>query len=772
MMRILLFIGCLLCLYGSTYSQQTIIGKVTDIETGKGVSGVQVIYKSPYKNKENNTRASTDLQGIYEIVLSEADSLVKGKVKPRKLLFDFVGMQPQTIIVDNLTDMLNVEMIPTYSETDIADVKLDVSSTRATNIFETPSTVTFIDRRTIQKYNFQTISEALKTVAGFDMLKTSGMLNIPTSRWIVQDHYANKVLIMINGVPTWSSVTGETAINRISIYDVERIEVLKGPGSVLYGTNAYAGAVNIVLKKSQYLGHNRVQTNAGVGIKGDFRAGANLIYSGQDIKLFVSGQSRNHHGDLRPIQDYKTDSLTRHYRDFREDNTFVINASYKNHSFLYNGFQNTWGTMITNNHRNAQGIDEGQRTEGHLLKYGYQRELNDKWLLKGGASFDYHDRRFPRSGDEAELISYVTGRRISAYAKGVFTYKNFDVEIGGDYDYRKSDRYDNYYVSKDSVAYGNNLTGRSAYEYSTFAQAGYKFWKLNLLLGTRFSKHELFGSNFSYRGTLVGQLSEKSSLKFIMGTSYRAPSLFENYMLTSTKGLTGNPNIRPERTRSMELAYLGSFGRLFVQALIYRANYLDEIQRSYNVAVDNFADGSQNTAKNEVTTYINGQAFGASGIEVELKFKGKKIDSFLNFNYIEASTGVDDFQFDASMIPFSHYMVDESFEDGYDAHIDFLPKVSATGGIMSDLYKGISLSLIGHYYSSMKGTYHEIPAQYIFDINLGFEHTWSRHHFRHNLSVKNLLDDITLFPDHVEHNTNALPWDMRRSINYTLLVDW
>ncbi len=161
------------------------------------------------------------------------------------------------IFIFVLTVNINAQNKDTTKTNDLYDLSLEqllniniqVVSTQGEKIFNSPSTVTVINSDEIIKYNFLTVEEALQTIAGIKTYRTYLKRNLPTARGVLQDNYANKVLILIDGTPIWNAVTGEGNIDRINIKDVERIEILKGPASVLYGTNAYSGAINIVLKK-------------------------------------------------------------------------------------------------------------------------------------------------------------------------------------------------------------------------------------------------------------------------------------------------------------------------------------------------------------------------------------------------------------------------------------------------------------------------------------------------------------------------------------------
>lgn len=88
------------------------------------------------------------------------------------------------------------------------NISIDVSSTEAVNIFNTPSNVTLIDRETILRYEYQAVAEAIRSVAGIEVLQSNIDRNIITSRGVLQNYYTNKVLIMINGISTWQPIYG------------------------------------------------------------------------------------------------------------------------------------------------------------------------------------------------------------------------------------------------------------------------------------------------------------------------------------------------------------------------------------------------------------------------------------------------------------------------------------------------------------------------------------------------------------------------------------
>ena len=131
------------------------------------------------------------------------------------------------------------EALPRLTLDDLLNTTIDVGTGRSTSIYDAPSTVTIIDRDMIEKFHFRTLSDALSTVAGISILRTTSRQEVITARGILQDHYPNKVLFLLDGVPSWNPTTNEMgSLNRVDIADVERVEVLRGPASVVYGTNA------------------------------------------------------------------------------------------------------------------------------------------------------------------------------------------------------------------------------------------------------------------------------------------------------------------------------------------------------------------------------------------------------------------------------------------------------------------------------------------------------------------------------------------------------
>ena len=253
---------------------------------------------------------------------------------------------------------------------DLMKINISVASLNEESILDTPSMVTVIDRQMIQEYNFQSVAEALNLVPGMSVLRTYLMRDLPTARGVLQDHYANKVLVLINDIPTWMGVTGEGSLHRIDIHDVERIEVLKGPASVLYGTNAYSGAINIVLRDSI---ETRPGLQMGIAENMGFRAGGHYV-ADLGVKLFLSANAVDDIGqDFTFTDEGGNVGLVDQYVNTRN---FTGQVASEHHSAMVNAYTVDESYLgVTPNF--SSGAGKNHLFEGFLANYTYSTGIGD-----------------------------------------------------------------------------------------------------------------------------------------------------------------------------------------------------------------------------------------------------------------------------------------------------------------------------------------------------------------------------------------------------------
>lgn len=637
-------------------------------------------------------------------------------------------------------EKMEVEEIVEMSLEDILNIEIDVSSSQSDDIFHTPSTVSIIDRTMIQQYNFTTISEVLNIVGGFKVQRNYIKRNIPTARGILQENYANKILYLVDGIASWHAVTGEPNVDRIDINDVERIEILKGPASVLYGTNAYAGAVNIVLKKSK---DEDVKISMHAGDRHSFKGGGRYSFTNDKMSFFVSGYS----SDERGYDQIFTDEVGEagHMREYLKGSNLTLKTIYGPHKLFFNGFsfhESFLGTLP----RFSDGAGKDHIGGGYLLNYTYDKLFRERFDIKAGATYDWNERNSSRSRDDLTRTN-TKGYRMAGFAHSNVSLSDaFAFETGFDYEYRNSFEYATYNVLSDATTDANNMADKNLYEYSVVGQLKYSKDPFGFIIGTRYTDNELFGSNVSSRGTLLYALNKRNSLKVIIGQSYRAPSFFELYFTPGSKTVFGNPELEPEKSNSYEIAYLTSFRNLFVQLLGYYATYDDKI---FRIRTDIERDG---VLYRNVNAYSNGNEFSAKGLELEMKYNlPNDMNAFINYNMIDGDSG------------------DEVNNDGH-YNFKYVPKNYLSAGLAKNI-RDYFFSVLMNMYGETMGPLERIDTQYSFDVNLGYSHKFASTILQHTISAKNLFNEEIMFPEYVRRGgLNAVPDGLRRRIYYTLRI--
>ncbi len=623
---------------------------------------------------------------------------------------------------------------------DLLKVRILVASTKGNDIFTAPSTVSVIDAATLRRYDIQSLAEALELLPGVEVRRSILKRNVQTFRGILQDNYANKVLILINGVPTWHAATGEGAFYRIAIQDVERIEVLRGPASVIYGTNAYSGAVNIVLKRSD---RRQTELDAGLGDKDSYRAGGSATLVGKGgASLFLSAHASERRGEVWTFVDEKR--VSGPVRDFEESRALTVSLQSPRHALLANLFrseESSLGTAATF----ATGAGRHHDGEGLLLSYSYTRPFGARADLKGGLVYDRGHRDFPRTGDDAIATDGDAYRASGFLRSSVRVGEHLGVDLGADYERWKSVRYDTHERATGTVRAENNMRDRSVEQYSLYGEAAYRRGRVSLVAGSRLTKNEFFGSNVSSRAAAVYALGDQNSLKLLWGQSYRAPSLFELYFQTPDNTVYGNLSLKPETSDSLEAAYVASFGKVLVQALAYHARYENKVTR-----VRRYPDFVSNP-KDTSLIYVNRGRFSANGAELELTFDNPKVVStFLNLGYVHGDRG-------------------DATPGSNNYNFRYVPEVSVSAGLSKSV-RSLSASVVANWLSATNGWKAEVPGHTTVDATLAYEHQIGGARLRHSAFAKDLSDSKGETPEYTRGNVNAVPLGLGRLVGYRLQV--
>ncbi len=628
---------------------------------------------------------------------------------------------------------------------EISLLTVTVASSNNETVFNSVSTVTVIQRAQIDKYGFRTVREAIATLSGVSVLRTYFKQSIPTARSVLQDHYANKVLVMINKVPTSNGATGEAILERINIHDIERIEVLKGPASVLYGTNAYSGAINLVLRDSKQPHGNAY---VGIGSEGQNTAGISNSFMNEEgnAGAFISANfEHSEENDFTFVDELGNSAPV---SDFNDMAAITLQGHYNTHEFLINAYRGEEGYLGVAPRLNL-GSGNQHALEGYLAAYKFQYSIDDDSSINLLSNYEWNNREFSRdaANDEQGVIEAV--HIINSLKYRLQFYEDYDFEIGIDHDYREIEAFQFELSDGTLIDYEGNLAGQDVSETSVFTQLGYQKGRWKGLVGSRVVDNELFGGNVSSRGTLVYSFSDVSSVKFIAGQSYRSPSLFALYIVGRNDVITGNPDLNPEKSTSYEVSYLRAYGHYFLQANAYYATYDNKIYRQIVTVPTNKPDGSGTVINKPV--YANGEEFNAQGLELETRYSHNQLDAFFNLNVISGDDGDE-------VAGNDHY------------NFKYVPAFTVSTGVSKQI-KSYLFSVVANYTDNTEGPEQDVDGSLVLDLMLGYSQRLGQREIYHSVRLSNASDESVMVPEYARRGgLNEVRMDFGRVLTYEASV--
>jgi len=655
-------------------------------------------------------------------------------------LFAFSQEVKDTVIDDDELRNYTIEQLLDLS------INVKVSSSEGDVVFKTPSSTTIISRQQIESFNFGRVSEMLEVVAGVHIGRGFLKRNVTTIRGVLQDNYSNKVLILVNGVPSWNAATGEGCIDMIGIKDIERVEVLKGPASVLYGTNAYAGAVNIITRSYNKLSG---EMDVSSGSYSSYGLGGNVGYGNDDLNVFAAVNVEDSEGAGYMFTDEtgRTERVT----EYVNTNNILINAKYKKHSFLANGYavdESFLGPVP----KFSSGAGNPHYVRGGLLAYAFEHKFSDRIKLNTGLSVDFAHRNFSRT--EIDTIRCnLRAMRFASYLKMKYQFNKWlSAEIQVASDNRHCFEYKNYntktgniqdmmWAEADTLLSGNNgMSDLYLRECSGLCQLRADFEKFALTIGGRHTANSKYGQDVSVRMSSIYSFSEKNSLKLIYGHSFRAPVFFETNFYYFT--VMGNPDLKPEKSYSFELAYLCSFSSFYANAVFFLVKYDNNIYRKKQ-----YMDINGHSIW--LNRYENGGITHALGSELELKYVKPNFSTFVNYAFVQGD------------------------DAGYEFNYKYVPKHSMSAGASVKMSPQLQTSVVLNSFSGTEGVREPIPAQYYADADISYRHRYGNLRLHHSLAVNNITDQQIEYPEFSRRRVvNSLSAGLHTSVTYTFKVQF
>ncbi|HEX9296238.1 MAG TPA: TonB-dependent receptor [Polyangiaceae bacterium] len=439
--------------------------------------------------------------------------------------------------------------------------QVTAASRASETVEEAPSSVSIVRSEEIRGMSYPTIAEALRGVRGVYVSDDRSYVALGYRGLGRLGNYGNRVLVLLDGQPTNDNWIGSSYVGydaRTDLEDIERIEVVRGPGSVLYGTNAFSGVVNLVTRGVE----GKTSGEAGAGVS-EYGIGRGRVRSnvrlGDDASLWMSVAAGRGNGRDFYFPEYAdVPVLAGNARDVDGSKSGTVNGrvTYKALTAMWLlQSRNKWvptaeyDTLFGD--RRFQQVD----TRG-LLEIRFEPEISRSVQLMSRAHVNYYNFRGQYPLEEGLEKDTFDGSWLGIEQRVVVTpASRVRLTIGGEAQF--------HYLAHETV----DVAGTSYLdEDPTYQiQAGYLLADLpltrtvRLSAGSRLDHYSTFGSSNNPRVALIVHPYDAGNLKLLAGKAFRAPSIYELSYNDGYNTQKPSPNLRPESIYSGEIEFSHRF---------------------------------------------------------------------------------------------------------------------------------------------------------------------------------------------------------------------
>lgn len=457
-----------------------------------------------------------------------------------------------------------------------------ITATRVdADVNKVASSITVITADEIAISQRRSVTDILRDVPGVHVSRNGGV-GKATSIYL-RGAKPEHVLVLIDGVDVNDPMGfGRGAdISDMVLDNVEKVEVLRGPQSALYGSDAISGVINIITKKGS--GPLSATVTAEAGSFATYRESAGVQGSSGDISysFFLSRIDT----DGISIADEKNGNTE---KDGYWNNTLSGRTDWKPSDIFSLSFFlryiDTESELDESHNGLVDSLDYVQDAEQLFVRGEADLWLLDAmWQQKLGVSYSTYDRAFSKTNSSSEFNAELW--KID-WQNNLFISDAHIVTVGAEYEEEKGSSIDVGTTTKRFEEQTSDIIGVFAQETFTCA-AG-----LTASVSARLDDHDRFGNEFTYRLAPVYVL-EKTGTRFkaTYGTGFKAPSLYQLY---STYGST---DLQPVKSTSFDIG-IGQdlFADKFVLDVVYfDGKYKDMI--SYDYATSKYGNISQATSR-------------------------------------------------------------------------------------------------------------------------------------------------------------------------------
>jgi len=489
---------------------------------------------------------------------------------------------------------------------------------------ETGKVVTVITREQLEKSGGRTLSELLNTISGTTIIGANNILG--TNQTVsIRGASAGNVLLLLDGIPVNdpSVISNYFDLNFFTSGQVERIEILKGGQSTLYGSDAVAGVINIISKKpaagtfniySDITGgsYNTLQQNLGFSTRGK-QADLSFNYT----HLGSDGFSTAHDENKTGLFD----------KDGIEQNTvsaklgFQVSPKIKATLFSsYSRYKTDLDASAFTDDRDYTGLNKNTQAGTSVV---YKHKLGS---LHATYNYNKAQRLYV---DEPGHISNpfssysradYTGRTHFAEIYNSWLLKNIEILAGVDYRFNNTDQ--SYYSTGSFGPYTAPTLAAKMNQFSPYVSLVYKNnTGFTTEIGGRFNNHSEYGNNFTFTFNPSYAISNKVKVFANLYSAFKTPTLYQLF-----DAFAGNAGLKPEKGMIAEAGTAVTVAKIFrLRVVGFYRNTEDAIVYTYNPALFE-------------SKYLNVSEQKNYGAEFEINYSRGKLSIDANYTHTDGET--------------------------------------------------------------------------------------------------------------------------------------
>lgn len=698
-----------------------------------------------------------------------------------------------------LSSILSLSLLPALNADDIGDFESlldnvsEIATKKSLNVDYLPSVVTVVDAQTYIDGGIQNIGEALGMLPGIQMQLSPMGYNITTVRGFKNPnaYLSDKIKILIDGVAINNEIQGSSSFYMdFPMRLVDKIEVLRGPGSTVYGAGAFYATVNVITKMGNNL--NEKQLFVGTGSYKDRTVGGSFYTTAGKWKIFTDGYYKQNDKHVDLPADFSPNGTQTD--EAMQDFTLGFKAVNGGFEFLARYKENSYG--------NFYGFEEdldpiGNQDKEHMNSYFFSQ-------LSYKTSFDGYKLQTKANFSHRELD---VGANIYSVADTAARFAVVDIDMQEGFFYHENSQEQNYeveailtlpeiksndiligagarraevvkddfYSSIENAITANKTAIENHPNFSIFRyrpEAESAFWAnptttllkndpsrdilysylqdlislsedVDLSLGLRADNYSDFGTKFSKRAALVYRASDEAVFKLLYGSAFRAPTLIEAYQNGHINFRAGDENILPEESDTYEVAaiYSPNFYNKFSLNLFYS-------QLSNVIDLEEYPDTDPG--------YRNYRDRVSKGAEFEYFFRTvTKHNLYFNATYLDTV-----------------YAIPPEYSDpSWDQSMPDISKIMLKAMYIYTPISALSFGTTWRYNSATTAT--ELswpdepvaPSHHIFDETITYRFSPSS---EARLTVKNLFDEEVYMPSYYYGHDGGIPREGRHFfLNFT-----